>query len=121
LVENTAITAAQGTPLTYVQVQGRAQPTGEGSRGFRLYLGTIPNYSDDIKNGVLISGTSKGSPADKAGVQTGDLIVELGGIKIKTLSDYAYCLQALKANEPTKMRVVRAGREVELAITPALK
>lgn len=121
IVENTAINVAQGTPLTYVQVEGRAQPTGEGSRGFRLYLGTIPNYSEEVKNGVQISGTSKDSPADKAGLQNGDVIVELGGIKIKTLSDYAYCLQALKANEPTKMRVVRAGKEVELDITPALK
>ncbi|NJL24983.1 MAG: PDZ domain-containing protein, partial [Calothrix sp. SM1_5_4] len=90
-------------------------------RGMRLYLGTIPDYSSEIKDGVLISGTSKGSPAEVAGLQAGDVIIEMGGMKIKNLNDYVYCLQALKANEKTKMRILRAGKERELQITPLSK
>ncbi len=108
-----------GAKLTYKKVES-SKASGEG-RGFRLYLGTIPDYSSETKAGVLISGTSKDSPAEKAGVKSGDVIVELGGMKIQSLQDYVYCLQALKANEKTKMRILRAGAEQQLEITPVLK
>lgn len=108
-----------GSKVTYQKVEG-SKPHGEG-RGFRLYLGTIPDYSAEAKNGVLISGTSKGSPAESAGLQAGDIIQELGGMKIQSLQDYVYCLQALKANEKIKMKILRAGSEKSLEITPLLK
>ncbi len=116
----TGILAASPTPLVkYVKVEA-SKRQGEG-RGFRLYLGTIPDYSQEGKKGVLISGTSKDSPAEKAGLQAGDTIIELGGMKIQNLNDYVYCLQALKANEKIKMRVLRAGNEKQFDITPVLK
>jgi Tol biopolymer transport system component len=110
---------ASGEKVTYRKVESHKAP-GEG-RGFRLYLGTIPDYSSDTKNGVLVSGTSKGSPAENAGILAGDVIQELGGMKIKSLQDYVYCLQALKANQKTGVKVLRAGAEKNLEITPVLK
>lgn len=110
---------ASGEKVSYRKVEGTKAP-GEG-RGFRLYLGTIPDYTSETKNGVLISGTSKGSPAESAGLQAGDVIQELGGMKIQSLQDYVYCLQALKANQKIKMRILRAGAEKSLEITPVLK
>jgi Tol biopolymer transport system component len=110
---------ASGEKVTYRKVESHKAP-GEG-RGFRLYLGTIPDYSSETKNGVLISGTSKGSPAENSGLQAGDVIQELGGMKIKSLQDYVYCLQALKANQKVAMKVLRAGVEKNLEITPVLR
>jgi hypothetical protein len=115
-----ALLASSAAPLVkYVKVES-TKPKGEG-RGFRLYLGTIPDYTREGKDGVMISGTSKDSPAEKAGLKAGDIITELGGMKIQNLNDYVYCLQALKANEKTKIRLLRAGLEKELDITPVLK
>ncbi len=112
--------ASSPTPLVnYVKVDS-TKGKGEG-RGLRLYLGTIPDYSQEGKSGVLISGTSKDSPAEKAGLKAGDVIFELGGVKIQNLNDYVYCLQALKANEKIKIRVLRGALEKELEITPLLK
>lgn len=121
LVEKMAITLASShNPLvTYRKVEGTQKPS-EG-RGFRLYLGTVPDYSQEGKKGVVITGTSKDSPAEKAGIQPGDMIIELGGMKVQNLYDYVYCLQALKANVRTRMRVMRGGEEKELEITPVLK
>lgn len=107
--------------LTYEKVEGQSKGGGGSGRGFRLYLGTIPDYTREGVQGVAISGTSKNSPAEKAGLVAGDVIVELGGMTIKNINDYVYCLQALKANEKTKLRVLRAGAERELEITPVLK
>lgn len=119
--ELTILNAQAPRPLlTYQKVEGGKNPTS-GSRGFRLYLGTIPDYAQESGKGVKITGTSKDSPAEKAGVQPGDTIVELGGMKIQNLHDYAYCLQALKADQKIKMKVVRSGLEKELEITPVLK
>lgn len=116
----TATLASTPTPIVkYTKVEG-SKRKDEG-RGFRLYLGTIPDYAKEGQMGVQISGTSKNSPAEKAGLKSGDVIIELGGLKIQNIHDYVYCLQALKANEKIKMKVLRAGKERELDIVPELK
>lgn len=112
--------AKSSTRLTWVKVES-GKPTGGESRSFRLYLGTVPDYSQEGVKGVKISGTSKDSPAESAGLKPGDVIVGLGGIKIDSIYDYVYCLQALKADVAVPIQVVRAGRQVDLKITPRLK
>lgn len=123
LVTHLAAELAQSpeSSLTYQKVEGRPKGSGNVNRGFRLYLGTIPDYAREGVQGVAITGASKDSPAEKAGLQAGDVIIELGGMTIKNINDYVYCLQALKANEKTKLRVRRAGAEREMEIVPVLK
>lgn len=106
--------------LTWLKVESGQPLMGEG-RSFRLYLGTVPDYSQEGVKGVKISGTSKDSPAESAGLVSGDVIVGLGGIKIDSIYDYVYCLQALKADVTVPIQVVRAGRQMDLKITPRLK
>ena len=112
----TRLASAPKSLVTYQKVEG--DPKTHPNHGLRLYLGTIPDYSRELKHGVAITGTSKDSPAEKAGLTSGDIILELGGMKIENLYDYVYCLQALKANEKTQMRILRAGQEKVLNITP---
>ncbi len=109
------------TRLTWVKVESAKGQGGSESRSFRLYLGTVPDYSQEGVKGVKISGTSKDSPAETAGLKPGDVIVGLGGIKIDSIYDYVYCLQALKADVSVPMKVVRSGKSVDLTITPRLK
>lgn len=106
--------------LTWVKVES-GRPQGGESRSFRLYLGTVPDYSQEGVKGVKISGTSKDSPAETAGLKPGDVIVGLGGIKIDSIYDYVYCLQALKADVKVPIQVRRGDKMVELSITPKLK
>ncbi|MDX9731795.1 MAG: M20/M25/M40 family metallo-hydrolase, partial [Bdellovibrionales bacterium] len=106
--------------LTWEKVEAGRPQGGEG-RSFRLYLGTVPDYTQEGVKGVKISGTSKDSPAEAAGLRAGDVIVALGGIKIESIYDYVYCLQALKADVTVPVQVLRGGRTVELKITPKLK
>lgn len=116
----TVLLASPATaPVSYVKVE--SNPKEHPSRGLRLYLGTIPDYAREVPRGVAITGTKKDSPAEKAGLLPGDVIIELGGMPIKGMNDYVYCLQALKANEKTKMRILRAGQEKDLEITPLNK
>jgi S1-C subfamily serine protease len=97
----------------YKEVEAPQMPSG----GMRAYLGTIPDYAEEVK-GVKLSGVTKGAPAEAAGLEQGDIIVELAGRKIENIYDYTYALEAVKPNEEIGIAVERAGERVELKITP---
>lgn len=105
--------------LTYQKVES-SRKSMEG-RSFRLYVGTIPDYSQEGVVGVRISGTSKGSPAELAGLQSGDVITEMAGTKLQNLYDYVYLLQALKADQQVSLTVQRKGQVLQLKVTPTLR
>ena len=95
------------------------RPDDEGAtRGLRVYLGTIPDYVEGDIKGVKLSGVTKNGPADKAGVMTGDVIVELAGRAIENIYDYTYAIEALKIGEPTVMVVLREGARLDLTVIP---
>lgn len=114
------LATVQAAQMNYQKVEGNSGQKLEG-RSFRIYLGTIPDYSQEGIKGVRISGASKNSPAEKAGLKSGDVIIEFDQSKIENLYDYVYTLQAVKANKATKIKVSRGGQTLELEITPVLK
>ncbi len=100
--------------ITYMTAKTQAAPrTG----GFRVYLGTIPNYGDS-NNGLLIDGVRDDSPAAEAGLKTGDRIVKIGTREIKNVYDYTYALGEMKAGEEYAIEVVRGADRLSLKITP---
>ena len=106
--------------VSYREVQGSRSSQLEG-RSFRVYLGTIPDYAQEGVKGVRISGASKESPAEKAGLKEKDIIVEFNKTQIENIYDYVYTLQTVKPNTPTSIKVLRKGKRIELSITPLLK
>ncbi|MGV3772251.1 MAG: PDZ domain-containing protein, partial [Verrucomicrobiales bacterium] len=91
--------------------------TGENRDSLRAYLGTIPDYSQEIK-GVPLSGVRSGSPAEKGGVQAGDILIQFGGKKIETIYDYTSALDAAKIGQPVEVIVLRKEKELKLTVTP---
>ncbi|MFZ3229261.1 MAG: M28 family peptidase [Pseudobdellovibrio sp.] len=114
------LASVQSQQVNYEKVEGNPAKRLEG-RSFRIYLGTIPDYSQEGIKGVRISGASKNSPAEKAGLKAGDIITEFDNSKIENLYDYVYTLQAVKPNRVTKLKVTRDNKVLELEITPTLK
>lgn len=110
----------QKNSLTFNKIESDSNKKLEG-RSFRIYLGTIPDYSQEGVQGVRISGTSKDSPAEKAGLKSGDIIKEFGATKIENIYDYVYTLQTIEPNKKTKMKIQRKDEKLELDITPVLK
>lgn len=92
-----------------------------GRRMSNVFLGTIPDYAKkgEKQAGVPISGAVKGSPAEKAGLKGGDVIVGLAGQDVDNIYDYVRTLNGLKPGEETSISVKRAGDRVTLDITPA--
>ena len=95
------------------------KPAPENQRaGLRVYLGTIPDYASSDIIGLKLSGVSKGGPADKAGIKSDDIIIELAGKKIENIYDYTYAIDALKINQKTEVKINRNGKIIILSITP---
>jgi S1-C subfamily serine protease len=84
----------------------------------RVYLGTIPDYSQADLEGVKLSGVSPVGPAAKAGLRGGDVIVALGGRDIKNIYDYTFILGELKIDTETDITILRDGKRQSLKITP---
>ncbi len=84
-----------------------------------VYLGTLPDYGADDVEGALINGVTEGGPAHDAGVEGGDLIVEIAGSRIANIYDYSVALDGLKIGEPVDLVVLRDGERRTLRLTPA--
>jgi len=103
---------------SYTKVEPKTQG---GSRAeVRVFTGTIPDYSTEVK-GLLLSGVVGGGPAEQAGLQKGDVVVEIAGQTISNIYDYTYALDVLKVGEPTKVVYVRGGQRREATLTPAAR
>jgi hypothetical protein len=94
----------------------KAPPAGR-STGFRVYLGTIPNYGD-ASDGLLLDGVRERSPAEKSGLKAGDKVVRLGTREIRNVYDYTYALGEMKAGQEYEIEVIRGAARLKLKITP---
>lgn len=102
--------------LTLVRVSRPAPVAGSG-RGRDVYLGSIPDMSAPETPGVRLTGVRADSPADKAGLKSGDIIVEFDGKPVKDLYTYTDALQARKPGDTVKIVVLREGARVEVTAT----
>jgi hypothetical protein len=88
--------------------------------GLRVSTGTVPDYASDAK-GLLLGGVIAGGPADRAGLQKGDLIVEIADRTIANIYDYTYALELLKVDQPVRVVYIRDGQRRETRLTPAAR
>lgn len=68
--------------------------------------------------GVLVSRVEPGSPADRAGVRVGDVIVRLGDVVARHPRDVVREALRAPSGEPLEIEVVRKGRRRTLSVTP---
>jgi hypothetical protein len=85
-------------PLTSRLAGATARPaaTGAARTGRRVSLGTVPDFSWQ-EGGYRLDGVTPGSPAEKAGLAAGDIIVRIDETAIEGLRDLS---NALKSKEP---------------------
>jgi S1-C subfamily serine protease len=66
---------------------------------------------------VKLSGARGGSPADKAGLKGGDIVLRFGDREIRNIYDYMYALGDHKAGDVVKLLVKRGPSTIELEVT----
>lgn len=67
--------------------------------------------------GVYVQKVASGSPASTAGLQQGDIIISLNGIKMDESHDYLNMLYNYKPGDKISLGVVRDGKEMSMEIT----
>jgi S1-C subfamily serine protease len=107
--------SSRGERLSYKQVPAPA-PSGD-VRATGGSLGTVPDYAGDGRPGVLLAGVRAGGPAEKAGLQRGDLIVEVGGKPVRDVNDFMFILRSAKTGVETVIAVIRDGKRIEVLAT----
>jgi len=82
-----------------------------GRRSFSVSLGIMPDYTF-TGTGVRADGISEGKTAEKAGMKTGDVIVQIGDHKIQDVQGYMQALGKFKKGDPAKVIVKRGTEEI---------
>jgi hypothetical protein len=84
---------------------------------FRVGLGTMPDYGF-AGPGLRIAGVRPGSPADRAGLRTGDVMRSLDGREIADVYGYTAILSGLEAGREVELVYEREGERRTVAVTP---
>jgi Do/DeqQ family serine protease len=66
-------------------------------------------------SGAIIAGVMRGSPADKAGIVPGDVLLSVAGKPVKDAQSMLELIAGLPPGQAAKFRVRREGKDVELA------
>jgi len=72
----------------------------------------------NVNDGVLVTLVNPDTPAEKAGVEPRDIILELAGKKITNRSMLMNMVDSLPPGKPQTLIVLRDGKQVELKVTP---
>jgi len=83
---------------------------------FKVTLGVIPDYLFEGK-GMRIDGISEDKPAQKAGLQKGDIVVQLGDSTVVDMMSYMRALSAFDPGDTTTVRVLRNDQTLKAPIT----
>ncbi len=77
-----------------------------GGGGYGPYFGSIPDFAEPPR-GVRFADITPESPAGKAGLKAGDILIRFGADPIQNLYDFTYALRAHKAGDEVEVEVLR--------------
>ena len=83
---------------------------------FKVTLGVIPDYMFDGK-GMKIDGVSEDKPAQKAGIQKGDIVIQLGEFEVNDMMGYMKALSKFEKGNTTIAKIIRKGETIEVEVT----
>jgi hypothetical protein len=95
--------------------EGVASGVGGGG-GYGPYFGSVPDFGQAEKQGVRFSDVEPNSPAAKAGLKGGDVLVQFGDKKILNLYDFTDALRGSKVGDIVKVVVLRDGKPFNASV-----
>jgi len=129
---NTAITSETGSYVGYsfavpsnnarkvvedIMEYGNVQRGILGITGGNLNSNIANQLGIDETEGVYVDGVESGSGADKGGIEKGDIIKEIDGLKIEKFSDLAGYLGSKHPNDTVQVTVLRDGLNKKILVT----
>lgn len=106
-----------------IDISNQLKTTGKITRGWlgvaiqELTKELSESFGMKNTNGALIAGVEKGGPAEKGGLEPGDVITKFDGKPIETSGDLPRVVGAAKPNKPVPVEVLRKGAVKNLNVT----
>ena len=116
LIANVTLQLAETSDPPAFQTVVEEKPAGGGdARGYGPYFGSIPDFGD-IPNGVKFADVKPNSPAAKAGLKAGDIMIQFGDKPIRNLYDFTDALRRSKIGDVVEVKVLRDGQPVTASV-----
>ena len=109
-----------------IRVSDQLRATGHVTRGrIGVQIGSVTkDVADSLglpkQQGALVTGVEAGAPADKAGIQAGDVITRFDGKAVERISDLPRMVGNTKPGTHSTVTVFRRGQTKDLSVTVAL-
>lgn len=106
-----------------LQIMEQLIDTGEVKRGFLgvsmqdISPALAEAFGLDRQRGAIINKVLEGSPADKAGLRAGDIVISTDGKQIKNAADLRNRVGLLPVGEKIKFKLLRDGKERDIVVT----
>ena len=108
------ITSLDGQPkLAFLTTKTKSMATRSA---FKVTMGVMPSYSAEGE-GLKVDGVSEGKPAQKAGILTGDVIIQMGDIIIKDIQNYMEALGKFEKGQTIPVKVKRGEEVITVSVT----
>ena len=99
-------------PMQDILDRLKRMQAGENIRSGKL--GVVAADQNEFVGPVKVAGTAPGSPASKAGVKAGDVLIEAAGKPVRMLAHLRHALGPTDAGQSLKFAVDRDGKRIEL-------
>jgi hypothetical protein len=115
MVARVAVQLANAPEAPAFQVVAEDKPPAGGGGGYGPYFGSIPDFGQ-TENGVKFSDVKPNSPAAKAGLKAGDILIQFGEKPIKNLYDFTDALRRSKVGDVVEVKVLRDGQPISASV-----
>jgi serine protease Do len=126
-VLSAALFGAAGVGAAMTPIHGQDTPRAAASRvevfstgGGRIGVSVTDVEASDTKatSGVVIDSVMEDSPAEKAGLRKGDVVVEFDGERVRSVRQFTRLVSETPAGRQVATAVMRAGQRVSVNVTP---
>lgn len=94
-----------------ILTEGAAKKPWLGIIGLSITQQIARYYNLPVDHGVLVTKVADGSPAEKAGMADGDIILQIDNVELRRIEDLIVQLRKMKVGEKVKIFALRDGRE----------
>ena len=104
--------------VTELSQFGKVRPAWIGFDVQPLTLDLARRLGWDRTFGAVVSNVEPGSPAGEAGVQRGDVVMQVATTQVEDADDLKSRFRSFTAKSPVRLKIFRAGQELEVSFTP---
>lgn len=97
--------------------KGRVVRPWLGITGLTVTKEVATYYNLPTRSGVVLAGIVRGGPADEAGLEEGDIVVQADGVTVETMEQLQREIRRKKPGDRLNLTIVRDGRRLEASLT----